>query len=806
MPTGTRLESRIDWLHAPEPWVIFLIIIPAIALTVWLLYRGETPRFAMWKRVLLVGLRVLAVLTIVAFLFEPMLVKERVQVENSYLLVLVDDSYSMSIPDRYSDPATLSAIENVTGVQFGDKTTRMDQVKGILSNQELRFIERLREKGNVRVVSFSSDTREIGDFPRLAKGSIASPSDRLDLSNLEVRGKVTRIGDALFETVNELRGEIISGVVLLSDGRDNGGLLRPEESADRLSVRQIPIYAVGVGNAEEPKDIRVSDIDVAEVVLENDKVPVDFTVTAKGFDGRVKVNVWLTPEGGREPPRPETHRYIELEGGEEPQFERLEFEPRYPGKYTLKIEIPPQPGELFEENNFAEAPITVLADKIKILYVEGPPRYEYRYLAHALVRDPTMEAYVLLTSADPGYTQYASPGKSPVERFPDREELFTYHIVIIGDVPESYFTVKQKEALVEFVDDQGGGVVFIAGEWNMPARYRSDPLATLFPVELEDADPSIYAGDDLRDDFNITVTPEGQAHPILQLVSNPETNLELLENSRRSDFGLSGFYWFAKTKKLTRGGVALAVTSRDKDRHVKYGPRPIFAFQYHGRGRTFMSLTDETWRWRKSVGNQYFYRFWGQVIRFTSAGRLLGQKKRFNVSTDQREYTLGTPVRVLARILDQSYKPLNVDEYTVHVERIDPPAEGKRELTAVQTPGRPEFFEASIDAGELGLHRVWIEDREAEVASTTFRVVVPQVELAEPRMDRSRLQKIARLSGGSYYEVAEINDMLDKVEPYEREVAVPAENTPLWDSQWLLLLFVGLLTIEWILRKAFRLI
>ncbi|MEM7262480.1 MAG: VWA domain-containing protein [Planctomycetota bacterium] len=665
MPESTRLESRIDWLHAPEPWVIFLVIVPAVILSIWFLNRAETQRLGLGKRILLSGLRVAAILTLVAFLFEPMLIRERVQTENSYLLVLVDDSYSMSIPDRYSDPATVAEIEAVTGVPFGDRTTRMDQVEGLLSNDDLAFVKRLREKGNVRLVSFSSDTREIADLPRLDEGE--EPTAPLDLDALEVRGKVTRLGDALFDSVNELRGETVSGVILLSDGRDNGGIMRPEESADRLAGRQIPIYAVGVGNAEEPKDIRVSDLDVAEVVLENDKVPVDFTVTAKGYDGRVKVNLWLTPEGGREPARPETHRYIQLEGGEEPQFERIEFQPRQPGKFTLKVEIPAQEGELFAENNFDEAPITVLADKIKVLYVEGPPRYEYRYLAHALVRDPTMEAYVLLTSADPGYQNYTTPGKPPIERFPDRDELFTYHLVIIGDVPESYFTEKQKESLVEFVDDIGGGVVFIAGEWNMPQRYRSSPLEVLFPVELEDADPSIYGAGDLRESYNVRVTPEGRTHPIMQLVSDPETNLELFESQRRADLGLPGFYWFAKTKKLTRGGVALAVTSRERDRHIKYGPRPVFAFQYHGRGRTFMSLTDETWRWRKSVGNRYFYRFWGQVIRFTSAGRLLGEKKRFNISTDQREYTLGSPVRVLARVLDQSFKPLSVDEYTVHM-------------------------------------------------------------------------------------------------------------------------------------------
>ena len=283
---------------------------------------------------------------------------------------------------------------------------------------------------------------------------------------------------------------------------------------------------------------------------------------------------------------------------------------------------------------------------------------------------------------------------------------------------------------------------FIAGEWNMPQRYRSDPLAALFRWSSRTQSRRSTART-----FQCDRDPRGSSAPhSAALVSDPGGNLELLEATRRSDLGLPGFYWFAKTKRLTRGGVALAVTTRDRDRHIKYGPGPLFAFQYQGRGRTFMSLTDETWRWRKSVGNRYFYRFWGQVIRFTSAGRLLGQKKRFNISTDQREYTLGSPIRVLSRVLDQSYKPLSVEEYTVQSERLDPPGDGSGTMTAVQNPGRPEFFETTLDANELGVHRLWLEDREEEVASTTYRVVVPQVEFAEPRMDRPRLEKIARIS------------------------------------------------------------
>ncbi len=271
----------------------------------------------------------------------------------------------------------------------------------------------------------------------------------------------------------------------------------------------------------------------------------------------------------------------------------------------------------------------------------------------------------------------------------------------------------------------------------------------------------------------------------------------------RSHQALPGFYWFAEVKGLKPGAVALAV--HETQSHLKHGPRPIFAFQYLGRGRTFISLVDSTWRWRRGVGNKWFYRFWGQVIRFTSAGRLLGKSKRFSVHTEQREYILKSLVRLRARVLNKQFKPIQAKEITIHMEK--PEGKGERtEITALQVPSRPEYFEAAVEARGLGEHRVWIEDREEKVASATFRVVVPQLEYAEPRMDRPRLQEIARASGGSYYEIHEVDDIVDDVEAIEKEIAISSRSEPLWDSSWLLVLFVALLTLEWALRKVFRLI
>ena len=800
----TRLETRIEWLAAPEPWIIAVVILPLlIGLSAWG-YRGDQGRLGGPTKFLLGSLRFLALLLVVLILFRPTLTKERVQTESSTVLIVVDDSFSMGIQDRWSDPSIPPAITSVSGIPVVEQTTRLDIARGILTGGTSDLVERLRQNADVRIVAGSDGVRGIADLPK-RQGGILPMADEasFDASKIELRGRVSRIGDAMGDTLDDARGRTVAAMILLSDGRESGGVVSTEEVARRFGAREIPIHVIGIGNAEEPRDIRLIDLDIADVVLEGDRVPVDFRIAAEGYENvDVRAELQLLREDGGIEQRVPYYPRIGKDGQVVPH--RLEFTPRSPGKYLCRIEIDHQPGELFSENNALERPVTVVARKIKVLYVEGPPRYDYRYLKNSLIRDPTMETHCLLLEADPEFPQESSPGLAPLKEFPrTREELFHYDVLILGDIRPDALSMNQKEWIVEFVDDHGGGLVFIAGQWFMPRRFRGDPLERVLPVELEEADERGSMTRDLVEPFHVQLTPEGLEHPVMQLVSDSEKNEELWQWQGRSDQTMPGFFWYQRVKKLRKGAVALAV--HESDEHFTYGPRPIFAFQYFGRGRTFISLTDDTWRLRRLVGNRWFYRFWGQVTRFVGAARLLGPSKRFSVSVDPREVVLGNEVKILARMLGPDFKPTSDEEALLILERVEDSDDRPLEIHAIRNPVRPEYYEASIEARALGEHRISLIDREEEVASTVFRAVVPQLEYADPRMDRTRLQQIAALSGGKYHEVTDAANVAEEVEALEREVPISAEREPLWDHRWVLALFVLLLTVEWILRKVVRL-
>ena len=102
-----------------------------------------------------------------------------------------------------------------------------------------------------------------------------------------------------------------------------------------------------------------------------------------------------------------------------------------PEEYTLTIFIPTQEGEFTDQNNYKQVNIKIIKEKIRVLYVENMPRWEYRYLKNALVRDETVVANTWLYSC----RFHISSRKSKcteIHGFPSKEELKEYHCILLA--------------------------------------------------------------------------------------------------------------------------------------------------------------------------------------------------------------------------------------------------------------------------------------------------------------------------------------------------------------------------------------
>src|SRR5436190_20507838 len=175
--------------------------------------------------------------------------------------------------------------------------------------------------------------------------------------------------------------------------------------------------------------------------------------------------------------------------GDGEQVVTINITPKKPGDFSLKATVPPREDEVSRKNNSDSQKIRVIDGKIKVLFVEQYPRWEFQYAQAVLMRDRRVDMKCILLEGDANITRGQN---SPYLReFPTKkEELFKYDLIIIGDVDPKTFNSQQMEMLNEFVSKFGGAVVMVAGKRFSPNSYRKTPIEKMLPVELETVDLS----------------------------------------------------------------------------------------------------------------------------------------------------------------------------------------------------------------------------------------------------------------------------------------------------------------------------
>ena len=413
-------EWTITWQHMVPAWVIFLLIIPAVVAAVALIYRRERQDVSTASKVILTVLRASLLLLTLMLLMGPVLTVETIKKRKAFIIVLLDESRSMQKVDLLQSDKEREAISKVTLVNGENELrqlTRADVVKKVLENPKLKILDELENKLNVAYFTFSSTATARENRAKLLE----------DYRKDTCVGTETAIGDAIKTALNSLRGQYVAGVVVFSDGKNNSGMAI-KEIGSQLKQRYLPIYTIAAGIPHTPKDIAVLELEAQEAVLANDMFTANFKVTSFGYEGEpVTVNLYAYPipkdlnkELGQDPKeldklieesRKENDKNISLSAK---QSVSLQYQPKVPGDYLLIFRIDPRPEENTAHNNYLTHRLRVADDKIKVLYVEHPPRFEYRYLKNSLVRDPKILAHccgkLLYNHRHGRCTQVSPPG------------------------------------------------------------------------------------------------------------------------------------------------------------------------------------------------------------------------------------------------------------------------------------------------------------------------------------------------------------------------------------------------------------
>ncbi len=381
--------------------------------------------------------------------------------------------------------------------------------------------------------------------------------------------------------------------------------------------------------------------------------------------------------------------------------------------------------------------------------------------------------------------------------FPVRRDgpdgLFSYDVVIFGDVNPSLLSPTALQNLADFVDrpEKGGAVVFVAGPNFMPQAYRDTPLARLMPFDPAKA-RNPEPNKPLTDGFVAQPTEMGLASPPMQLGDSREQSQALWQK-------LPPLYWMTEVSDLKPSARVLA------EHPTRKGPDgkrlPLIIMQYvGGGGKVLFQATDETYRWRRRVGDLYFARYWIQTLRFLTRTKLAEGDRSVRLSTDRRDYPLGDPVRIQVRFSDERLTPLDDNGVTVELEQIGRQTQ-KVQLHRMES-GRGHFDAIlnNLPAGDY--HAKLISPPlPGQVSAADFVVASPQAELAHVQMDATEMQQAAELTKGHYYTCKNASSLIDDV-PAGRQVPIESlPPVPLWNRWPLLALVLGLLIGEWLLRK-----
>ena len=365
--------------------------------------------------------------------------------------------------------------------------------------------------------------------------------------------------------------------------------------------------------------------------------------------------------------------------------------------------------------------------------------------------------------------------------------------------------------LVEYVNERGGGLLFVAGERFSPNAYRDTPLRDLLPVELPAERPQDADEAPRLDSYRPELTPAGRMHPIFRFSPDEKENDEIYGRLRE-------MYWWADGVVAKRAAEVLAVHPvgrgvRDGDRGEPMADdarpagsgtgTPLVVQQFVGAGRVLYLGFDETWRWGFREDQLRFNQFWVQAVRYLARSRV----GRIELRVDrQTTYRRGEPIKLTVRFPDDAPPPPPELEVKVVAERRIPGHAGEAEVRTVQlskVEGSRAAYETVLTRTPEGDYKFWLSQPTAvPKPRAECRVLAPPGELDRLRMNQAEMEHAAEESHGKFYTLAEADRVPDEL-PAGNRVTVRAPGPPflLWNHAVLFAVALLFLTSEWLLRK-----
>jgi len=741
-PMPVFSKGKFVLLGAWPGWLLLLLIVAcmaAFAVIIWLRLPGAAAaHISKWRAGAIWLLQSLLIATVLVLLWQPAITVAELASQQNVIAVVLDDSRSMAIADSGSDGKTPR-----------EAVAQKELEAGVLAGLQKKFQTRL----------YRLDTR-------VAQAAA--------LRDIQPAAPATHLNDSLRQLANDTSDLPIGAVVLLSDGSDNSGDLALE-TIRALRNRRLPVHTVGFGKEQLAHDVELSDVSVATRAMADSRIPATVTFHQRGYAGSKAL--LLVRDGDRTV----GSREITFNSEGASQVETVFFSAGGAGVKNLHFLLGPLPGEENLTNNSMARLLGVADDKRRILYVEGEPRWEYKFIRRAEDDDKLVQvASMLRTTENKIYRQGISNPKELENGFPVRpEDLFSYDGIILGSVEAGYFTPLQQELLREFVDRRGGGLLFLGGRFSLSdGGWRGSSLVDLLPTILPDSRNTFH-----RNPATAELTAAGSDSPITRLMDDPTKNLDRWKR-------LTYLMDYQDAGAPKPGATVLA--------QLNSGSRklPLLVTQNYGRGRTAVMATSGTWRWQMSqpLGDPAHDLFWQQLLRWL----VLDSPGQVVVTAPAQTLMDDGQIQLTANVRDKEYMPVSDAKVTAHLTGPDGLSALVDMTPAADSPG---VFHANWTAEKPGSYLAEVTaSGQTENGTLPFERIDGVAENFHTEQNRELLEKLASETGGRYWRPDELTRLPNEISYSDAGISV-RDIKELWNMPVVFLWLLFLISTEWLLRR-----
>jgi len=707
-------------------------------------------------RVVLMALRVALLLIALFALLRPTLLLKVAVPQQNFVGVLIDNSRSMQVADEQGKP-------------------RADFVKDQVGRVDGPLLTALGKRFQIKVYRF------------------ANAAERLQsTADLTFDGTATRLGEGLDRVRDEMSGLAVAGLVVLSDGADNSDRTI-DDSIAGLKAQGMPVFAVGVGKDRLTRDVQLTRAETPRRVLKGSSLVVDVVVTQVGYAG-ARVPLVVEDDG-----RVVSSQDITLPGDGESETYHVRFKAAETGARVFRFRIPVQANEEVAENNQRDQLIDVFDRREKVLYLEGEPRPEMKFIRQAADLDNNLQVVVLQRTAEASVTapdKYLRLGvDSPedlINGFPQtREELFAYRAIIIGSVEASAFTSEQMQMIEDFVDVRGGGLLMLGGDRSFSeGGWAGTALADVMPVVLERKLSNVDPYTNLHW-LTVRPTRAGLNHPATQITDRAED----VAAKWRDLPPITSI----NTIRDVKPGATVLLSGMDE----KGRDQVVLAYQRFGKGKSLALPVQDTWLWRMdarmSEKDETFHTFWQRLLRWL----VDGVPDRVVVTAAPDHVQKGEPVTLTAEVVDAAYKGINDGRVTAHVTA---PSGRVEDVPMAWTVAQDGEYRATYTPDENGTVAVSVggsdhDGRDVTKGTTSVLVAPSDAEYFDAAMRAPLLKRIAEETEGRFYTAGNTASLVDAI-TYSGKGITVTEDKDLWDMPIVLLLLLGIMGTEWVYRRA----